>query len=708
MKFRKHIFSSILVLLVVGLFACSGVFAAQQSGGDGASETSANTQVTTQSTDTQGNTTNSDQYQNDQTADQTQQQKTPSIVYKAHVQNLGTQKEVSDGQLAGTTGKGLRMEAFQAYLKDAPNSSLSYTAHVQNDGWQKFVSDKETAGTTGKGLRMEAIKIQLNGDLASQYDVVYRVHIQNYGWLNWARNGEPAGSVGKALRIEAMQIMLVKKGEPPSNTPVSDASTTDQAFIYDAVKYQAHVQNIGTQDWVSDGELAGMTGRSLRVEGLSLKLADSQYSGVSGGISYRAHVQNDGWQDWKKDGEFAGTQGRGLRLEAIQINLTGDMASQYDVYYSCHVQNFGWLAWAKDGETAGTEHLGFRVEGIRVMLVKKGAAAPSNDGRDAHADITADLLKSNIGVQYQTHVQNIGWQDWSKDGETSGAPGQFLRVEAYRVGVNDQLTNNSYISYHSRLKNMGVTQNWADSRDANAMSGTTGENQRVEAIQMKLGGYASNAMDVWYRVYVQGYGWLDWAKDGQWAGMSNGGLRVEAIQIELRTQLEGAPGPTARPSIYINTDQVNWTERNLVVDIAESQLGTHEGTNNYTKYGVWYAGIVHDKSFEHGAWCAMFASWCGAQAGVPSSIYYYHAYTPFGVQWYQNHNCWQWKNYTPRPGDLVYYDWQKDGVVDHVGVVVNNHNGMITTVEGNYKDAVNSRYISSKADAIFGYGVPRY
>lgn len=587
MKFKKHILSSFLVLLVVGLFTCGGVFAAQQSGDASTSGTSADTQVTTQSTDTQANTTSSDQNQNDQkdqTADQAQQQKTPSIVYKAHVQNDGTQKEVSDGQLAGTIGKSLRLEAFQAYLKDAPNSSLSYTAHVQNDGWQKFVSNKETAGTTGKGLRMEAIKITLNGDLASQYDVVYRVHIQNYGWLNWARNGEPAGSVGKALRIEAMQIMLVKKGETPTNTPVSDASTTDKAFVYDMVKYQAHVQNDGTQNWVGDGELAGTTGRSLRIEGIALELADSQYSGVSGGITYRAHVQNDGWQDWKKDGEFAGTQGRALRLEAIQIKLTGDIASQYDVYYSCHVQNFGWLAWAKDGETAGTEHLGFRVEGIRVMLVKKGAAAPSNDGRDAHANITADLLKSSIGVQYQTHVQNIGWTNWSKDGETSGTTGQSLRVEAYRVGVNDKLTNNSYISYHSHIQNIGSGQGWADSRDGNAMSGTTGQNLRVEAIQMKLGGYASNAMDVWYRVHVQGYGWLDWAKDGQWAGTSNGGLRVEAVQIELRTQLEGAPGPTARPYIYVDP----YPQANAILN--------HIGRNLWAAYN-WSAGLPYWRQY---------------------------------------------------------------------------------------------------------------
>ena len=164
----------------------------------------------------------------------------------------------------------------------------------------------------------------------------------------------------------------------------------------------------------------------------------------------------------------------------------------------------------------------------------------------------------------------------------------------------------------------------------------------------------------------------------------------------------------------VDGSKFKWTERKLVVDIAESQLGTHEGANNYTKYGVWYAKRVNDKSFEHGPWCAMFVSWCGAQAGVPSSVYYYHAYTPTGVQWYQNHNAWQWKNqYIPRAGDLVYYDWDPEGVsghgvVDHVGLVVNYRKGMITTVEGNYKDQVKSRYINARASSIFGYGVPKY
>ncbi len=40
-------------------------------------------------------------------------------------------------------------------------------------------------------------------------------------------------------------------------------------------------------------------------------------------IQYRAHVQNIGWQDWVQNGEVAGTTGQALQMEAIQIDLTG-------------------------------------------------------------------------------------------------------------------------------------------------------------------------------------------------------------------------------------------------------------------------------------------------------------------------------------------------------------------------------------------------
>lgn len=58
---------------------------------------------------------------------------------------------------------------------------------------------------------MEAVQIRLTGELASYYHVYYRVHSQYFGWLGWAKDGESAGTSSLSLRIEAIQIKLVPK-----------------------------------------------------------------------------------------------------------------------------------------------------------------------------------------------------------------------------------------------------------------------------------------------------------------------------------------------------------------------------------------------------------------------------------------------------------------------------------------------------------------
>lgn len=257
MKLKK-VFSSLVVFLLIGIFACVGVSAAgvDEASGNSTSSTAA---VVTQSENASKSASNPTSETTDSTAQNTTQveqqgQSVPSVIYSAHVQNIGTQSEVADGALAGTIGKGYRLEAFRVRLENAGNSKLSYSAHIQNLGWKDY-NQNELAGTTGKALRVEAIKIKLNGDLANQYDIVYRVHVQDFGWLNWARNGEPAGTVSKSLRVEAMQIKLVKKGETPTNDPVNTPSANSKAFLYDTISYYTHVQNIGTQSWKADGKL---------------------------------------------------------------------------------------------------------------------------------------------------------------------------------------------------------------------------------------------------------------------------------------------------------------------------------------------------------------------------------------------------------------------------------------------------------------------
>lgn len=73
------------------------------------------------------------------------------------------------------------------------------------------------------------------------------------------------------------------------------------------------------------------------------------------------------------------------------------------------------------------------------------------------------------------------------------------------------------------------------------------------------------------------------------------------------------------------------------------------------------------------------------------------------------------ENYTPAPGDIIYYDWQdnsgsadnKNGA-DHVGMVEKVTSGVITVIEGNYNEAVRRREIKVNGKYIRGFAVPKY
>ncbi len=62
--------------------------------------------------------------------------------------------------------------------------------------------------------------------------------------------------------------------------------------------------------------------------------------------------------------------------------------------------------------------------------------------------------------------------------------------------------------------------------------------------------------------------------------------------------------------------------------------------------------------------------------------------------------------YNPSSGDVVFYDWNSDGVSNHVGIVEKvNANGSIVAIEGN-KDNQVKRVDCSHG--IMGYGRPPY
>ena len=154
----------------------------------------------------------------------------------------------------------------------------------------------------------------------------------------------------------------------------------------------------------------------------------------------------------------------------------------------------------------------------------------------------------------------------------------------------------------------------------------------------------------------------------------------------------------------------NWNED--VIAIAKTQLGYTESTRNYTvweddsihgytRYGAWY-GVPH------GDWCGMFASFCIYYADVQGMPLNY------GVRpWIEDLTALKLYHsaevYEPKTGDLIFYDWEGDGLSDHVGLVAEvipataYESAKVKAIEGNSSNCV--QYVSYDLgdDVILGY-----
>ena len=273
-------------------------------------------------------------------------EKEPSICYTTHIQDIGWQNQVKDGEMAGTEGQSKRLEAIKITLKDLKDVKVKYQTHIQDIGWQDWKYDGTLAGTEGQSKRLEAIRIELEEN--DKYSVMYRVHIQDIGWQEWRYDGETAGTEGKSKRLEAIQIKIVEK-----KTRIS-------------VNYSVHVQDIGWQNWKTEEKIAGTEGKSKRLEAIKIELV-TNIKNIK--LKYRVHIQDIGWQDWKDSEEMAGTEGQSKRLEAIQLKL--ENTQDYSIEYRVHVQDIGWQDWVKDGKTSGTEGQSKRLEAIQIRIISK-------------------------------------------------------------------------------------------------------------------------------------------------------------------------------------------------------------------------------------------------------------------------------------------------------------------------------------------------
>lgn len=102
------------------------------------------------------------------------------------------------------------------------------------------------------------------------------------------------------------------------------------------------------------------------------------------------------------------------------------------------------------------------------------------------------------------------------------------------------------------------------------------------------------------------------------------------------------------------------------------------GSNN-SKFGAWYG-------MNYQPWCAMFVTYCfEIEAGGSPSFARGAAfsYCPYILQTAQQNKSGLSITNSPIPGDVVLFDWQRDGVPDHVGIWESGSASSFNSIEGN-------------------------
>jgi hypothetical protein len=121
-----------------------------------------------------------------------------------------------------------------------------------------------------------------------------------------------------------------------------------------------------------------------------------------------------------------------------------------------------------------------------------------------------------------------------------------------------------------------------------------------------------------------------------------------------------------------------------VVDIARREVGvTEEPPNsNKVKYNTWiYGKEVSGSAYP---WCGAFVSFCFDQAGRTikgAGLSKGFVGCPYAVE---KVSKWGKIVTVPQPGDVVFFDWDGNGIFDHTGIFEKDlGKGLFQAIEGN-------------------------
>ena len=189
--------------------------------------------------------------------------------------------------------------------------------------------------------------------------------------------------------------------------------------------------------------------------------------------------------------------------------------------------------------------------------------------------------------------------------------------------------------------------------------------------------------------YHYGIDYINWSLElfGGYT-LSNSKVYADQKRLELNQNSYGNPMYAEEVLKYYHIGG------NDIVAIAKSQVGNIGGETYWKWYG--FSSRVE--------WCACFVSWCANEAGlIEQGMVPKFSYCPDGVNWFKQNGQWLDRAAIPQAGYIVFFDWNSDGIADHVGIVERVEDNLIYTLEGNVNnECLEKKYNNSLM--VLGYG----
>lgn len=153
--------------------------------------------------------------------------------------------------------------------------------------------------------------------------------------------------------------------------------------------------------------------------------------------------------------------------------------------------------------------------------------------------------------------------------------------------------------------------------------------------------------------------------------------------------------------------------RSSVVSLALSYVnvigGKAKGDDAFISYYNQVAGTNFD--VDNTPWCAIFVTYCLRHAGVPLDICpNFAGCNHLKMKFLEPKGLWKSRDaYTPEPGDLVFFSWDKYiDFVDHVAIVEKVENTKLYVIIGNSNNGVRHKAYPINSEYIAGYGALEY